>query len=86
MIPEPTALVKTTGDSARRIAGPGNQAELEASMSYTMLVIGTGVGHVAAVIYSAVACGLRVLFEPARASERQQGPVGAPVRAQASAS
>jgi hypothetical protein len=86
MIPEPTALVKTRGDSARRIAGPGNQAELEASMSHTMIVIGSGVGHLAAAIYTTVACGLRVLFEPARASERQQGPVGTPVRAQAGAS
>jgi hypothetical protein len=86
MIPEPTALVKTTGDSARRIAGPANQAELEASMSYTMVVIGTGVGHLAAAIYTAVAGGLRILFEPARASERGQGPIGIPVRAQTSAS
>ena len=86
MIPEPTALVKTTGVSARPIAVSGNQPELEASMSYAMIVIGTGVGHLAAAIYSAVACGLRVLFEPARASERGQGPVRTSVRAQASAS
>jgi hypothetical protein len=84
MTPEQTTLVKTTGDSARPIAGPGNQPELEASMSYAMIVIGSGVGHLAAAIYSAFAYGLRVLFAPARASEREHRLVGASVRSRAS--
>ena len=57
---------------------------LEASMSYPMIVIGSGAGHLAAAIYSAVARGLRVLFAPARARELQRSLVVAPVRSRAS--
>ena len=60
------------------------QKPLEASMSYPMIVIGSGAGHLAAAIYSACARGLGVLFAPARASEHQQGMVTAPVRSRAS--
>jgi hypothetical protein len=56
---------------------------LEASMSYPMIVIGSGVGHLAATIYSAVARGLRALFAQARASEHQQNLVAAPARPRA---
>ena len=60
------------------------QEPLEASMSYPMIIIGSGAGHLAAAIFSALAYGLRVLFAPARASDREQGLVGAPVRSRAS--
>ena len=60
------------------------QKPLEASMSYPMIIIGSGAGHLAATIYSAVAHGLRVVFAPARATERQQSLVAAPVRSRAS--
>jgi hypothetical protein len=86
MTPEQTMLVKTTGDSVLPIAGPDGRSGLEASMSYAMITIGTGVGHLAAAIFSALAYGLRVLFAPARASEREHRLVGARVRSRASLS
>src|SRR4051794_28954238 len=55
----------------------------EASMSYPMIVIGSGAGHLAAAIYSVVARGLRVVFAQAGASEHQQNLVAAPVRSRA---
>ena len=60
------------------------QKPLEASMSYPMIVIGAGTGHLAAAIYSACARGLGVLFGPARTTERQPGLIAAPVRSRAS--
>ena len=84
MTPEQNPLVKTTGDSVLPIAGPDDRSDPEASMSYAMIKIGTGVGHLAAAVYSALAYGLHILFAPARPSERQQNLVGAPVRSRAS--
>ena len=52
----------------------------EDKMSYAMITIGTGVGHLAAAIYAAVGHGLRVLFAQTRVSEHPHGLVGAPVR------
>jgi len=60
------------------------QKPLEASMSYPMIVIGSGTGHLAAAIYSACARGLGILFAPARVTERQQSLLTAPVRSRAS--
>ena len=57
---------------------------LEGSMSYPMIVIGSGAGHLAAAIYSAVAHGLRILFAPARAGEVRQNLFAAPVRSRVS--
>lgn len=86
MTPEQNALVETRGDSVLPLAGPSDRSGLEASMSYPMIVIGTGIGHLAAAICSAVAYGFRVLFAPPRASERGHRPVGTAVRSHASAS
>ena len=60
------------------------QEPLEASMSWPMIIIGSGAGHLAAAIYSVCARGLSVLFAPARASEHQQVMVTAPVGSRAS--
>jgi hypothetical protein len=86
MTTDQKTLVKTNRESVRPIAGPGDRSELEASMSYAMIKIGSGVGHFAAAIFSALAGGLRVLSAQARTSERQQRLVGAPVRSRASLS
>jgi hypothetical protein len=43
----------------------------EDSMSYAMIVIGGGVGNLAAAIYSAVANGLRTLAPQAQLKERR---------------
>lgn len=55
---ETNAFVKTT-------------AELESSMSCAMITIGSGVGHLAAVIFSALAYGVRFLSVQARVSQRR---------------
>ena len=60
------------------------QKPLEASMSYPMIVIGSGAGDLAAAIYSAVAHGLRILFAPAGAGEVRQNLFAAPVRSRVS--
>jgi len=86
MTPDPKALVKTTWESVLPIAAPGDRSELDASMSYAMIKIGSAVGHLAAAIFSALAYGLRVLSAQARVSERRQGLVGAPVRSRATLS
>lgn len=63
--------VETTRGPMAGIAAPDNRAEPEGSMSYAMITIGSGVGHLAAGIFSALAHGLRFLSAPARASERR---------------
>jgi len=59
------------------------QEPFEASMSYPMIIIGSGAGHLAAAIYSAVARGMSVLFVSARVIEHQQSLVATPVRSRA---
>ena len=60
------------------------QEPSEASMSYPMIIIGSGAGHLAAAIYAAVARGMCILFVPARAIEHRQSLVATPVRSRAS--
>jgi thioredoxin reductase len=60
------------------------QESPEASMSYPMIIIGSGAGHLAAAIYSAIARGMRLLFVPVRVIEHQQSLVATPVRSRAS--
>ena len=57
--------------------------ELEGSMSYAMITIGSSIGHLAAAIYSAAAYGLRVLSAPLRAREATQVLAASPVRSRA---
>lgn len=68
---EQKTLVKTNRDSALPNAGLGEPPALENSMSYAMIVIGGGVGTLAAAIYSAVAYGLRALAAQAPLRERR---------------
>lgn len=65
------ASAQTTGGPMVPNAAPGNRSGLESSMSYAMITIGSGVGHLAAGIYSAFERGLRFLAAPARGSERR---------------
>ena len=65
------ASAQTTGGPMVPNAAPGNRSGLEGSMSYAMITIGSGVGHLAASIFSAVARGLRFLPAQARGSERR---------------
>jgi len=70
---EKNASIETTSYS---IAHPGDRSGLEASMSYAMITIGSGVGHLAAGIFSALAYGLRLLSAPARVTERRSRASG----------
>ena len=81
--PAPNELAKTPRESARPVAGPGDRSDLESSMSYAMIQIGSSVGHLAAAIFSALAYSLRILSAQVRAGERQQGLVGVAVRSRA---
>lgn len=68
---EKNAFIETTPAPLPPIAYPGDRSRPEASMSYAMITIGTGVGHLAAGIFSALAYGLRFLSAPAQASEHR---------------
>ncbi len=65
---EKNALIETTPAQMAAIAHPGDRSEPEASMSYAMITIGAGIGHLAATVFSTLARGLRILSASTRAS------------------
>jgi len=68
---EKNMSVEATRGAAAGIAAPDDRTGLDASMSSAMITIGSGVGYLAAGIFSALAHGLRFLSAPARVSGRR---------------